>query len=64
MATQEQIEYVLYTTIDPETPLTNCPALTTLLHRVCNGDPNTFEEACRIVSLFINTAIEKERNTK
>lgn len=28
------------------------PALTTLLHKVCDNDPVKFEEACRLIKLI------------
>lgn len=31
--------------------------MTSLLHRVCGNDPDKFEEALRIVDLFIQEAI-------
>jgi hypothetical protein len=34
------------------------PALTTLLHRVCGNDPKKFEEATRLVELFVTKALE------
>lgn len=40
-------------TTDPETGL---PALTSLLYRVCGGDQTKFEEACRLLNLFMDTA--------
>lgn len=35
------------------------PALTVLLHRVCGNDHKKFDEACRLISLFMDQA-EKE----
>jgi hypothetical protein len=49
-----------YTTVDPThlhrdgKPL---PAGTVLLYRVCDNDPDKFEEACRLVGLFVKTAL-------
>lgn len=40
-------------TTDPHTGL---PALTTLLHKVCNGDADKFNEACRLLDLFMDKA--------
>lgn len=42
-------------TTDPHTGL---PALTTLLHRVCGGDDTKFNEACRLLDLFMDKAKE------
>jgi hypothetical protein len=51
------VERVLYATIDPTVLGENMPAMTTLLYRVCDNDPVKFEEACRIVELFIVSAL-------
>lgn len=32
------------------------PALTVLLHRVCGSDVAKFEEACRLINLFMDEA--------
>lgn len=61
--TPEQIDSIVdrvnYNTIDPTVLFKGgpVPALTTLLHRVCLNDPKQFEEATRIVDLFIRKAI-------
>lgn len=61
--TPEQIDRIVYktnyTTIDPTVTFQGkpMPALTTLLHRICHNDPKQFEEATRIVDLFIRKAI-------
>ena len=44
-------------TTDPHTGL---PALTTLLHKVCNGNQTKFEEACRLLDLFMDKAQERK----
>lgn len=61
--TQDEIEQaaglIMLTTLDPDAvddgrPM---PALTTLLHRVCRNDQETFTEASRLVVLFIQAAL-------
>lgn len=42
-------------TTDPKTGL---PALTSLLFKVCEGDQTKFEEACRLLDLFMDKAQE------
>lgn len=44
-------------TTDPETGL---PALTSLLYKVCGGDQTKFEEACRLLNLFMDKAQERK----
>lgn len=39
---------------------TGTPALTTLLHKVCNGNQTKFEEACRLLNLFMDKAQERK----
>ncbi len=61
-------ERLFYTVQDPETQFQgrSLPACTTMLHRVCMGDETRFEEACRLISLYINAAYElgKEVNNE
>lgn len=59
MTDQKQIDMVLYKTTDPSALLDGraLPALTVLLHRMCQNDPDRFEEALRIVGLFIAEAL-------
>lgn len=48
---------VLYNTTDPTNPVGlpgGTPALTTLLYKVCDNDMEKFDEACRIISLFLD----------
>lgn len=54
-------EQILYDTIDPENVVDGrpVPALTTLLYRVCGEDPERFEEATRLVELFIIAALSR-----
>ena len=55
-----RIDQVLFRTVDPTANLHGrpLPAMTTMLHRVCGNDPEKFEEATRIVGLFISEAIK------
>jgi hypothetical protein len=54
----------MLTTEDPEprdldgVP-TTLPALTSLHYRVCGGDPEKFAEACRLVVLFVQRALDE-----
>lgn len=58
------VERVLYGTTDPkQTEIPNCPALTTLLYRVAGNQPIIFDEATRVVELFIRKAIEVTSET-
>lgn len=43
-----------------EDPVHDMPALTTLLYKVCDQDEKKFEEACRLINLFIEAALEKK----
>jgi len=40
-------------------PHTGFPALTTLLYKVCDGDDTKFNEACRLLNLFMDKAQER-----
>lgn len=57
---REIVDLVNYTTKDAEHQAFggDVPALTTLLFRVCKNDPAVFEEATRLVELFIRRTIE------
>lgn len=58
---QEQIiERIMLQTKDPTVDLHGhpIPALTTLLHRVCDNDPGKYEEAVRLIELFIQKTIQ------
>lgn len=53
----EKHNAVLYGTLDPTNPVGlpgGTPALTTLLYKVCDQDMAKFDEACRIISLFLD----------
>ena len=48
---------VLFNTVDPMNPVGlpgGTPALTTLLYKVCDNDMEKFDEACRIICLFLD----------
>lgn len=48
---------VMFNTTDPMNPLgipSGTPALTTLLYKVCDNDMAKFDEACRIIYLFLD----------
>lgn len=51
----DRIDELQMMTNDYETGL---PALTTLLYRVCDGDGAKFDEACRLLKLFMLKAQE------
>lgn len=58
----DQVERVLYAATDPTVVLNGSPvpAVTSLLFRVCDRDQERFDEAVRIVRLFISAALDKE----
>lgn len=49
----DRLDVLQMMTTDPETGL---PALTTLLYKVCEQDSAKFNEACRLIHLFMITA--------
>lgn len=51
------VEKVLYSTVDMAGTIPNCPALTTLLYKVCGNDGEKFDEASRLVQLFVRQAL-------
>ena len=53
----EAVEKVLYSTKDPLSPIENGPAVTTLLFKVCQNDHERFDEAIRLVGLFVEGAM-------
>lgn len=58
MAGKLDPDHIMIRTLDPETLLVghhrlSVPALTSLLISVCKNDPTTFDEACRLIRLFI-----------
>lgn len=54
------VDRVLFKTVDPTVILDGkpIPAMTTLLYRVCDNDTEKFEEATRLVGLFIREALD------
>ena len=64
--TEEQFLQIFYRTVDPQNLFngTPVPAGTTLLYKVCGGDGPKFEEACRLMNLFVTEALvmHKESN--
>ena len=50
---------ILFGTVDPTVSLDGrpIPAMSTMLYRVCDNDPVRFEEATRLVQLFIDAAM-------
>lgn len=50
---------LFYSVQDPTASLAQCPAMTTMLFKVCNQDHNRFDEAMRLVGLFMAAAYEK-----
>lgn len=56
-------DQILFRTLDPTVMLNGkpLPAMTTLLSQVCDSDPNRFQEAIRIVQLFIGEALKHDR---
>lgn len=55
------LDRIFYTTNDPTILMDGrpVPAMTTLLHHVCGNDRAKFEEATRLVELFIEAALSK-----
>ena len=53
------VDSILYKTVDPSVSLDGSPlpAMTTMLYRVCDNDPAKFEEATRLIELFIKEAL-------
>lgn len=52
---------VLFGTLDPTNPVGlpgGTPAMTTLLYRVCDGDGEKFDEACRLICLLLDKKAE------
>lgn len=53
----EKHNAVMFNTTDPTNPVGlpgGTPALTTLLYKVCDQDMAKFDEACRLLSLFLD----------
>lgn len=57
----EKHNAVLYGTLDPTNPVGlpgGTPALTTLLYKVCDQNNDKFDEACRLICLFLDKKAE------
>lgn len=57
----EKHNSVLYGTLDPTNPVGlpgGTPALTTLLYKVCDQNSEKFDEACRLICLFLDKKAE------
>lgn len=54
----DRIDQLQMMTTDYETGL---PALTTLLYKVCDGNGDKFDEACRLLKLFMLKAQEDKQ---
>jgi len=55
-----KVERIMLATVDPEPrgpEGETYPALSSMLHRVCQDDPARFEEATRLIRLFIERAL-------
>ena len=50
---------LFYNVVDPISPLAQCPAMTTMMFKVCDRDHDKFDEAMRLVGLFMAAAYEK-----
>jgi hypothetical protein len=70
-ALAEQVGRIMMMTKDPTVmfprdtagkPPAPMPAITSLLYRVCDNDQTKFEEACRLVELFIVAALKEKTN--
>lgn len=51
-------DHIYYGTRDPDTLINGVPipAMTSLLYGVCGSDPRKFNEALRLLDLFLDTA--------
>lgn len=60
MSEDPRIAKILFATNDDKISIDGrpVPAMTTLLYRVCGNDPERFEEATRLVELFIHQALD------
>lgn len=59
----EKHNAVLFSTLDPTNPVglpDGTPALTTLLYRVCDQNDEKFDEACRLIGLFLDKKAEMD----
>lgn len=57
------VEHILFSTKDPTVQLfepNDVPAMTTMLFKVCGHDRAKFDEAMRLVTLFIEQALKEQ----
>uniref|UniRef100_A0AAU6VZX4 Uncharacterized protein n=1 Tax=Pseudomonas phage Arace01 TaxID=3138526 RepID=A0AAU6VZX4_9VIRU len=59
-----EVERVLYSTKDPLNILgdNTIPAMTTMLYKVCGNDSAKFDEAMRLVTLFVEQALNQGKD--
>lgn len=57
----DPIEGLFYSVIDPKSKIKDCPAITTLMKSVCNDDIDKFDEACRLIRLYMEAAYNAGR---
>ena len=57
MSDLDKIDRLMMATNDPENDV---PALTTLLYKVCGNNAESFDEANRLVRLFMEKAMESK----
>lgn len=62
----KHVTAVLFRATDPNNRLggRSLPAMTTMLYRICDDDQNKFDEACRLIGLFIEEAFRYEGSHK
>lgn len=53
---------LFYSVQDPNSLLPECPAMTTMLLKVCDRDHIKFDEAMRLIGLFMAAAYEKGKS--
>ncbi|UMO76033.1 hypothetical protein [Planktothrix phage Pra-JY27] len=58
-----EVDGIIFATVDPETLILGrpAPALTTLLYVVCGNDEKKFEQADRLIRLFVEAALKHAR---
>lgn len=64
MTDEEVCEQAQYATIDPVAALQSCPAMTTILYRVCNNDASKFKEAVRLIGLIQMKTLEIKKGNQ
>lgn len=53
-----QLEMSFYTVLDPEAPIPAFPAISTFYYKVCDQNPEKFDETMRLIRLFMEKAYE------